>query len=100
MYLLSTKFEAESTTRDALYEFPVLSKVLDERSGRLSGQYIVAHNQAGNLLCTIPNIRIVQNRGQEEVEQHDNRECIAGDVKRGCKGIAGIVDLCPIDAYG
>jgi hypothetical protein len=53
-----------------------------------------------HLLSTIPNVRIVQNRRQEEEENYHHCERIATDVERRYKGRTSVVDLCPIEADG
>ena len=53
-----------------------------------------------DLLCAVPNIAIVQDWCQEEVEEHDNCKGIASDVERGGQWCTSIVDLSPVETDG
>ena len=53
-----------------------------------------------DLLCAVPNIAIVQDRRQEEVEENDYCKRIASDVKGGGQWCTSIVDLSPIETDG
>lgn len=50
-----------------------------------------------SLLGTVPNIGIVQNGREEEIEDHDDRKCVAGNVEWGHERVSSVVDLCPVD---
>jgi hypothetical protein len=53
-----------------------------------------------DLLCAIPNIAIIQDRRQEEIEEHNDCEGIASDVERSSQWCTSIVDLSPVKADG
>ena len=53
-----------------------------------------------DLLCAVPNIAIVQDWSQEEIEEQNSCEGITCDVKRGSQWCTGIVDLCPVETDG
>jgi hypothetical protein len=54
---------------------------------------------AGRLdsLGTVPHIGVVQDGGEEEVEQHHNGKGVAGHVKGCGEGEPGVIDLGPVE---
>lgn len=72
--------------------------MLDERSGRLAYQCACNLSQVADLLGAVPYICIVQDRGQEEIEQHDHCKCIASDIERCHQRVSSIIDLGPVKA--
>lgn len=53
-----------------------------------------------NSLGAIPDIGIVQNWGQEEVEQNHHGESIACDVEGSSERVSGVIDLRPVETDG
>ncbi len=51
-----------------------------------------------HLLGTIPDIRVVQNRGQEQIKYHHYRKSIASDIEWRSKRCSSVVNLSPINA--
>lgn len=48
------------------------------------------------LLSAVPNILVVQDRGEKQVKDYHDRKAVGGDVERRHERLAGIVDNCPV----
>lgn len=80
--------------------------MLDESSGRLKevlethSWHVSMGTPMDGLLCAVPNVAVVQDWRQKEVEKHDNCEGIACDVEGSGQWCTSIVDLSPVETDG